>query len=349
MKRIALLALVAIAGSATANVTLYGAGRQIKDQSITVKSWGSGAIAETDETALVGTHSVRVTTRNYFQGGLLEFGRPVDLAASFNDKNNLLMFSLRMADGMATTGGAGMGMPGGGRPGGAALGGAGGGIPGGPPPGAGGPPAGMGAPPNMGAGRGGGRQGAPGGMPGGMMPGGMGGGLAGAPPLLRQMRVVVTTTDGLRSEAYIPLATLTSGAPGWRTIGLPLQGITGFERTNKIVKSIALSGDTTGTFFVGELKVLNDSTPLFAEPNVREMNLALGDEVELFATGQGGASLMEYTWDFDSSDGIQVDAIGQTVRRRFRKAGDYTITLTVRDLFGLKAPYSTTLKATVNP
>jgi len=350
MKRIAILAIAALAGAATANVTLYGAGRVVKDQGITLKSWGSGSIAETDETALEGTTSVRVTTRNYFQGGVLEFGKPFDLAASFTEKNNLLMVSLRMADGSMTMGG---GMLGGKLPGG--MGGPGGmAAPGGPPPGVGGGRVG-----GRGGAPGGGRQGGPagpGGMggPGGMMqggpggPGGMGGG-AGTPATLKQLRVVVTTTDGLRSEAYLPVGTVVAGASGWRTVGLPLQAISGLERTNKVVKAISFSGDTTGTFFVGELKILNDATPLYVEPNVRELNLALGDEVELYGIGTGGASQLEYAWDFDDKDGVQVDATGQSVRRRFRKAGTYVITLTLNDLFGLKKSYSTTIKAIVNP
>ena len=163
------------------------------------------------------------------------------------------------------------------------------------------------------------------------------------------MRMVITTTDGLRSEAYVPISSGGNNANGWKQVGVPLQAIAGFDRTNKIVKEVAFAGDATSTFFVGEMRILNDATPLYVEPNVRDLNLALGDEVEFMAFGTGGASILKYAWDFDSSDGVQTDAEGQVIKRKFRKPGKYTITLTVSDIFGLKKPFSTTIQAEVNP
>ena len=159
----------------------------------------------------------------------------------------------------------------------------------------------------------------------------------------------VTTTDGKNSEAYIPVSTNGSGDKGWRSAAIPLQSILGFERTNKEVKQIALSGNVTTTFYVGDIRVVNDTTPITGDVNVRELNLALGDFVNLGANGYGGSSILKYSWDFDDKDGIQEDANGQFIRHQFRKPGTYTITLTVSDEFGLKKPYSTTIKAKVNP
>lgn len=130
---------------------------------------------------------------------------------------------------------------------------------------------------------------------------------------------------------------------------MPLQAITGFDRTNKIVSAIAISGDATSTFYVGDLKVVNDSTPIRGDTTVHTLNLALGDEVILSANASGGSSILKYTWDFDDKDGIQIDAEGRTIRRKFRKPGTYTITLTVSDYYGLKPSYSTTISARVNP
>jgi PKD repeat protein len=66
------------------------------------------------------------------------------------------------------------------------------------------------------------------------------------------------------------------------------------------------------------------------------------------ARASGGATKVVYQWDFDAADGLQVDAEGRQVRFRFRKPGTFTVTLTVRDAYGLKTPYSTTLKVVVN-
>ena len=163
------------------------------------------------------------------------------------------------------------------------------------------------------------------------------------------MRVIVTTTDGKKSEAYIPVSTSGSGDKGWKSVAVPLAAISGFDRTNKVIQAIAFSGDATTSFHIGDIRVVSDATPLRVEPNARTINLALGDEFTFVASGTGGSSILRYTWDFDEADGVDVDAEGQVVTRKFRKSGTYKVTLTVSDFFGLKQPYSTTLTAKVNP
>lgn len=300
-----------------AGSTLYSPNRSIADQGIQLKAWGSGTIAETDEIVFQGTKSIRVSTRNYFQGGHINFAKPTSLAGEFGNKDNLLMFQFRTSS-SSTVIGSGAGGRNGGGSAGAELGG-------------GGPPA---------PGRGGG----PGGLPG---RGGSAGGAAAAPSVLKNVRLILTTSDGLKSEVF---AAIPAGSDkAWRPLGIPLQSFAGFDKTNKEVVSIALSGDATSSFYIGEVTVSNDSTPISGDLNRTDLNLGLNDEVEFIGNGYGGATPLVYTWDFDSADGIQVDAEGQSVKRRFRKAGTYTITLTISDLYGLKKPFTRTCKVTVNP
>lgn len=313
---------------------LYVPNRSIKEQGIQVKGWGSGSIAETDETAYQGVNSIRISTRNFYQGGRIMLATPVDLTEASADKANLLQFVIKIADSSMTMGGG----AGGGKTGGLGAGGSSGG--GGAAAGEDGGPGGPGGP---GDGR---RGGGPGGGRGGA---GAGGDTAAeATPVLKNLRLIVTTSDNKKSEIYFPLA----GAPGengWRSVAVPIQAISGFMNTDKKIKEIALAGDATSTFYIGEVKTINDTTPISGTLNVTEVNLALGDELELIGNGFGGASQLTYQWDFDASDGIQVDREGQYVRRRFRKAGTYTITLTISDAFGLKPSYTRTAKVTVNP
>lgn len=361
MKRFSMAAVaaaVAALGFGQDAKVLYQPGRTIKDQNITVKSWGSGTISETDEVAYEGTHSIRISTRNFFQGGVIQLGEPVDLSASFGDSSNLLRVAIRTLDGGSVGGGRPGGFPGG-RPGGFPGGGRPGGAPGGPggfPGGPGGLPGGPGGFPGGPGGFAGGQAGGPGG------PGGFPGGMAGAQGTasqLQMVRYVITTTDGKKSEAYVPIATGGTSTTGWRAVAIPLKAIRGFDKTNKQVKAISVSGDATTTFFVGDIRVVSDTTPIRGRllvqsqtrgwTEVTDLNLGLGDEISFGATGEGGASVLKYSWDFDAADGLQEDAIGSIAKRRFRKPGTFTITLTVVDEFGLKEPYRATLQVKVNP
>ncbi len=298
---------------AQAPLFLYSPGRSVKDQAISLIGWGSGTIVETDEAAFEGTTSVRVSTRNFFQGGLMNFANPVNLSASFTDPNNLFMFALMVPD-TSTTMGGGPGSGPGASPG---RGGE----------GEGGPGAGAGA--GIGAGVGGGGA------------AGTGNSASQAPDTVNTLRFIITTTDGLKSEAYIPVNTSQSGERGWRQVGLPLRAVTGFDRTNKIVQSVGISANATAAIYLGELRVLSDATPIYGETALTDMNIGSGQTVNLTASGSGGATVLKYTWSVESSDGTSFKFEGQSIARRFRKPGTFKVFCTISDVHGLKKSYST--------
>lgn len=315
-KAVGIWTACAVATIAFGQVTaLYSPVRTLADQGISIRGWGSGTIGEADEVAYEGTRSIRVSTRNFFQGGVMSMTKPVDLGGAYGDKNNLLRFAIKIADLTITMGGGTTGEAAG----------------------AAGPGAGVG-----GGGKGGG-------VPGGGRPAG-GTTTSAEAPTLKNLRFVFGTTDGKKSEIYVPINTNATGERGWIHVAIPLHAINGFADTNKVIESLAISGDATSTFYIGDIRVVNDSTPITGEmqPN-QDRNLALGDEVEFRARGFGGASILKYSWDFDARDGIQNDADGQTIKRRFRKAGTYVVTLTISDVYGLKKPYQTKINVKVNP
>lgn len=313
------------AGAVWADPSIYTSTRSIKDQGISLKSWGSGTASETDEMAYEGTTSIRVASRNYFQGAILNFANAIDLGSATANKDNLLLLTLNIPGASTAMGGApGLGGPG--RGGGAAGPGFGG--PGGP--GIGGPGGpGIGGP--GGAGAFGGQSGARSDLP------------------ISMVRVVLTTDDGMKAETFVDLKNTAPNERGWRKVGVPLAAINGWAKSSKKLKSVAFSLDTVGTIYLGDLQILKDETPIYAEPSVRDLNLALGDQVTLSAMGYGGSSPLKFAWDFDKEDGVTADAEGQSITRRFRKPGSFIVTLTVTDIYGLKKPYSTEIKVQVNP
>jgi hypothetical protein len=327
MKSIALLSLAALAAASSAEPIFYTPTRGLSDQGISLTSWGSGSIGEADELAFEGTTSIRISSRNFFQGGIINFQRPINLTSAYNDRNNLLLLTFQVPGTSTQLGG---GAAPGGRAGGGRIN-------------------------PTGSGGGGGPEGASGfGGPAG--PAGFGGAGQGAPTAVAQgelpvdeLRVVFFMTDGSKAEAFMKLESNLIDNRGWRTVGLPLQAISGLSTGNKQVRSVALSLDRAATIYLGDLKVLTDATPVYAEPTIRELNLSFGQEVILSGYGAGGATPLRYTWDFDDSDGVGVDAEGQAVRRKFLRPGTFTVTMTVQDVFGLKQAHRSTIKVVVNP
>lgn len=265
---------------------LYTATNSAKDQKIVLRGWGSGTISETDEVSLQGNRSLRISTRNLYQGGIMQYNQPINLTERFLDKASLLRVtffvpatSLVLGAGRAQTAGNAAGESG-----------------------------------------------------------------------VTELRMVITTTDGKFSEMFIPVETTFAAERGWKRAAFPLSAIAGFDRTNKIIKSIQLSADATTSLYLGDLRVVTDETPITGELfGGEKLNLALGDEITLKAAGIAGPSILKYEWDFDAADGIQVDAEGQVVNRKFRKPGTFIVTVTISDLYNLKEPFKATMEVKVNP
>jgi len=314
-----LLAAGVIASAQIVPTEIYAPARSVKDQKISLEGWGSGTISETDGVAFAGTSSIRVSSRNYFQGGTMIFGDPKDLAKKYDDKSNLLRVTFFLEDSGWVYGTTLKGNEKGGGNGLIGLAGH------------------AGGPVRFEAGITNDRYNKP------AVP---------FKPKITSVRLIIATTDGKRSEAYVPVGTSQAAANGygWRSLSLPLQAINGFDRTNKIIQSISVSTDSVATMYVGAVEVVTDDTPIRGMiDNITKLNLALGDEVTLTAEGEGGSSVLVYDWDFDDTDGIQVDDEGMVVKHKFRKPGTFKVTLTISDKYNLKKPFVTSFPVTVNP
>lgn len=280
-----LLGLISAAATVGAQglPVLYTPTKALKDQGITASGWGSGVVSETTEAPSEGAYALRITGNNFFQGALIQFNQPRNLAASFDSKSHLLDFKFLVADSSLTLG-------------------------------AGGPQPTTGQPANL------------------------------SP--LKNLRLIITTSDNKRCEVFLPL--MYASGKLWKNVAMPLKAIPGFEKTNKAIKSISISGDAAATVYVAGIQIVDDSTPIRAELNAETLDLALGDEVQLVCDAYGGVTILKVEWDFDNGDGIQVDAEGSAVRRKFRKPGRFVVTCTVSDRYGLKAPVQLKLNVRVN-
>ena len=332
---------VGLAGAGFADATLY-AGQPTENAGITLRSWGAGTIEDSAETTFVGSRSIKVLTRGMLSGGWVVFSTPVDLRADLNAPDKVMRFTLRFA---GTGGGAAGGGAGGPQaPGG--LGGSGGAPRGGPGFGGGG---GL-------TGEGGGPQ-APGGFGG---PGAPAGGAQTTTPTLRELRLIIETSDGKRTETVVPLQNLRTDESGWQSLSVPLRSIAGLRETNGQIAKIGFFGDTTGIFYIGEIRTLSESSPIqgyiaiqntfgsvFTSRSQEKLSIASGDELIFFGVTENVSTPVEYRWSF-GDDPSQVDGTGQVVRRRFPKRGNYTVHLTIVDPLGVRSPATAKIQIQVN-
>lgn len=314
--------VVAVAGVAAARqgviaLPLY----QGVQGSLDLGSWGSGSAQEVDKPVLVGSRAIRITTQGLYQGGRIMFRQPVDLAPALANAKTYVRMQTRFD---ATQVGAAGGM----------------GFSGGPPPGFSG-----------GAGFPGGKSGGGGGQRGGGQRGGGGGNFGGvetskyaASPFDR-MRFVLTMVDGTRYEMIRPVVVPPTQDPdSYVPLAFPVKAILKkSDGTSAPVptgdgaklKEIAIFGDKYQQFIIGEMEIVTDDTEISAAP-LEEPVVYTQDQITFIGSAEGGASTLRYSWDFDSGDGIQEDAVGRNVSHVFRTPGKVTVTLTVTDADGIK-------------
>lgn len=313
MRRLYILTCcLGLVGIGSAQLSLYK-GMTATSSGLQLQSFGSGQIEETQEVFVVGERSLKITTLDFATGGWLIFQSPPDLRAALQVPENLLKFTLRLP--REGSGGGGLGGPGGIY-----------------------------------------------GDRGGRLAGGGGGPASGGQTTsaMTRLRVVIETTDGKLTEFLLPLEVHRAGPTGWFTVGVPLAAIPGLKQSSGQIKQIGLFGDAPAVFYLGEISVALDQTPitgrllvnaagvLYDAQNVDKVIIAAGDELIFYGLGEAGSTILRYLWNFGSGKPDEVDAEGAAIRRRFPKSGEYTVTLTIADQYGIKKPYTLSVKIQVN-
>ena len=310
MKHIVALALASATACALAQTGSLYNGQPLVNSGGKIASWGGGKIEESKDTSLVGGQALRIESANMFQGGLIMLGAPADLNPASQNKNTLLTLGLYV---MGTSGSSGGSSGGGMSP--------------------------------QGSGGGKGRMGTAGGGGGQGYGGQAGGDSTSVTKAMSKVRVVLKTSDGKLSEAILPVST--SGK--WIRTSIPVASIPGFAKTNKMVTAIALGSDAPAFFYVGEISTAQDTTPIQGYLTTTDLNIGKGTEVVLSGSAEAGSTPLEYVWDFNATDGMQDESMGASIRHKFRTPGNFKVTLTIRDIYGIKQPWTGTINVTVNP
>lgn len=189
------------------------------------------------------------------------------------------------------------------------------------------------------------------GLPG--MMGTQGGGTAsGTGKAVRNVQLMLQLDGNKTIERQAPLSNYEIAEDGWMVISFPFTVLKGAaELPSYKVKRIVVTGDGTEPFYLGEIRTVKDTTPLQANAG-EDKEVSKNYKVLFQGLCTAGASAIKYSWDFDDSDGIQEEGVGQVVYHRFLKESqpnkDYTVTLTVSDIFGIKKSAVSTIKVKVN-
>jgi hypothetical protein len=331
---LALILALSSFACAAAEVVIYNGDAETDRGGIALGAWGSGHVAESYEVHYIGPRVLKVLSQGYYQGGVLTFKNPVPLEAFAFEPDSYLEFLVKPAVVLrqtqpqaAPTTGASTRQP----------------------------AAGASTRPTRG----------------GMMPGGAarrgGAGTAARQPgtpqtgkkpaeadtgkpafLLRSFRVMLITDKGQMMVDGWPIRNSVLTGGGWRRIAVPLSAFkspAGEQAT--LLKGLRLFADRADIFYIGQIRLMVDTTPLRAKVTAKPARAEAGSAVAFQAAVDAGNASTLISWDFDASDGIQVQAQGAKVEWRYEKIGEYVVTCTVSDIYGTKEAVSETAKIVV--
>lgn len=299
------------AEAAPVSITLYSG----DPGTVTLGGWGSGRAEANTETVLVGAESIRVTTQGLYQGALLTFPRPIDLAPALANRDTYLRMQVRFAPGAASqeifdpeTGETRraaaspfdrmrflLTMADGSRhelirP--VTV------------QGADDPEAWVNiAFPIAAIFQ----------KPVAAATGGS------APPASGQ------PAEGSAAPAAAPPAPAASALPTGEGAQL---------------SQLAIFGDRYQQFFIGEMSVITEDTDITVDPLDEQVGF-VNSALVFTGVAEAGVSTLRYEWDLDGDK--KTDREGRTIQHFWRRPGKYTVTLTVSDVDGLKKPASTSV------
>ena len=301
-------------------------GEDVKTSGLKIAGFGSGTIEESSTQVYGGASSLKIVTHGAYQGGSLTFSKPVDIGSYVANKFAYLQFDILLQEALATTTAQGSSS--------SSVGGS------------------QNSYAQYTSGRG----------KGGFGGGAASGGGATATRLnydkerkISSFRTVLTTSSGKKHEFLLDMKYAVDDN-NWKQLNIPISKIPGLDASDGQITGVQLYGDAPGAFFLGNISVTEDSTPITLDEIGEKSAVAKLDVYTYRASARGGATPLLYSWDWDASDGIQEEAEGRAVLHAFRKASTvgtvnkpFTVTVTVRDLYGIKAPVSTSFKVYVTP
>ena len=166
-------------------------------------------------------------------------------------------------------------------------------------------------------------------------------------PKAGTVRFVFVSDNGLSVAAEEPTNPLDPD-DNWCRVAVPLAKfkVAGDPQEFKL-KRLLVFTDLPTTLYLGEIKLVTDTTPIKVEPLSSQV-VIIYDEVLFPAKASGGVSSLKYSWDYDASNGIQEETTGPIGRYTYVRGGEFKVTLTVSDADGIKQPVSVTTTVSVN-
>jgi hypothetical protein len=151
--------------------------------------------------------------------------------------------------------------------------------------------------------------------------------------VITEVRVLLIADKGQMDSGALEVSSSQAATQGWLRIVVPLsrfsitEGLAGGQLLGAVV-----TGNTTGTIQLAQLYLKQENPPLVGKiQGDRLRTAATGEELSFATDPQNPGVKPTFTWSFDSTAGLNIDALGPTAKWTYDKAGEYLVTVQVSD------------------
>lgn len=174
-------------------------------------------------------------------------------------------------------------------------------------------------------------------------------------PTVNKLRFVFTSEKGAMTSIAVPTNKINTD-DNWMRVAVPICKLKLAEgETTYKLSRIAVFTDIASTIYLGEIKIDVDNTPITARIDATSM-VNVNTKAFFLAVVDDGLPAVKYEWDYDATNGIQVestDMVGSHVYTTQdvgseEDSKEFTVTLTVKDIYDIKEPVTVKYVVSVN-
>jgi len=153
----------------------------------------------------------------------------------------------------------------------------------------------------------------------------------------KNLRLVLFTDEGVIVADPVAIGLQAKDKRGWLPVSVSLARFKGPEGAKQL-RAVGLFSEQSDVFYLGQLRLLVDRTPVRAAVKAEPAITRTGQVIDFSVELSGGPVDPQISWDFGESDEVKQQAVGARVKYVYKKAGDYLVTCTVADRGGVRGP-----------
>ncbi|MEI6520048.1 MAG: PKD domain-containing protein [bacterium] len=170
-------------------------------------------------------------------------------------------------------------------------------------------------------------------------------------PTVKNLRITIITTDS-NVQLTVPEELLISRGlidDRWARVDIPMALLLNDQKLTGKITRLIFTAENENDFLLGRLAFIRDNKQISLKLRTfPATSVTVGKRVSFFADIEAGLAFTDVSWNFDSANGNNKDALGDHTTHVFAKPGQYIVSCTVLDKNGGKTAVTRNIQINVS-